>query len=249
MQTAYIPLRKDGQFAGVLISNFLAARLSTVINSNTILQSGYCYLIESKSSIVISHPKITSSCRDISCVEGFSSSEYADFQKHVLNPIRLSGRLPASSASVNFMKQGRQWRIIASKVEFENIHYTVFATVPTSEVEKTSTDTTDAINRTVDVMIYVFSACILSLLLVLVLYSWLMISLIVNPINDLRAAFTLIRSDDLSSEVPTKASSRDLKILLGAFGQVMIYTVRRCSLYVALYSPRLSAVGSVEVRQ
>ena len=247
MQTAYIPLRKNGKFAGVLISNYLAARLSTVINSNTILQSGYCYLIESNSSTLISHPKITSSCRDISCVEGFSSSEYADFQKHVLNPVRLSGRLPDSS--VNFMKQGRQWRIIASKVEFENIHYTVFATVPTSEVEKTSTDTTDAINRTVDVMIYVFSACILSLLLVLVLYSWLMISLIVNPINDLRAAFTLIRSDDLSSEVPTKASSRDLKILLGAFGQVMIYTVRRCSLYVALYSPRLSAVGSVEVRQ
>ena len=247
MQTAYIPLRKDGQFAGVLISNYLAARLSTVINSNTILQSGYCYLIESKSSTLISHPKITSSCRDISCVEGFSSSEYADFQKHVLNPVRLSGRLPASS--VNFMKQGRQWRIIASTVEFENIHYTVFATVPTSEVEKTSTDTTDAINRTVDVMIFVFSACILSLLLVLVLYSWLMISLIVNPINDLRAAFTLIRSDDLNSEVPTKASSRDMKILLGAFGQVMIYTVRRCSLYAALYSPRLSAVGSVEVRQ
>ena len=247
MQTAYIPLRKNGQFAGVLISNYQAARLSTVINSNTILQSGYCYLIESKSSTLISHPKIISSCRNISCVEGFSSSEYADFEKHVLNPVRLSGRLPASS--VNFMKQGRQWRIIASTVKFENIHYTVFATVPTSEVEKTSTDTTDAINRTVDVMIYVFSACILSLLLVLVLYSWLMISLIVNPINDLRAAFTLIRSDDLNSEVPTKASSRDLKILLGAFGQVTIDTVRRCSLYVALYSPRLSAVGSVKVRQ
>jgi hypothetical protein len=73
----------------------------------------------------------------------------------------------------------------------------------------------------------VFAACIFTLLVVLLLYSWQMISLIVNPINDLRAAFALIRSDDLNSEIPTKASSLDLKILLGAFGQVM-YTVILC---------------------
>ena len=241
MQTAYIALKKYGQFTGVLNSNYLASRLSTVINSNAILKSGYCYLIDSNTATLISHPKISATCADIKCVEGFSSSEYTDFQKDVLIPIQLTGKLP--DRSVTYMKQGKPWRIIASKVEYENIHYTVFATVRNSEVQKTSTDTTNAINSTVNTMIYVFSACIFTLLVVLVLYSWLMISLIVNPINDLRTAFALIRSDDLNSEIPTKASSRDLKILLGAFGQVTDTVLYR-RISICIISSTSSVVSS-----
>lgn len=219
MQTAYIPLKKYGKFTGVLNSNYNASRLSTVINSNTILKSGYCYLIDSDfNSTLISHPRISENCYTIKCVEGFSDSEYTDFRKYFLIPIR-DGKLPESS--LTYKKKGKPWRIIASRVKYGSINYVVFATVPNSEVQKTSTDTTNAINSTVNTMIYVFAACIFTLLVVLLLYSWKMISLIVNPINDLRAAFALIRSDDLNSEIPTKASSLDLKILLGAFGQVM----------------------------
>jgi len=136
----------------------------------------------------------------------------------VLNPIMEKGALPGPS--VLYKKKGKSWRITSSSVSIGTVQYTVFATVPNSEVEKTSTDTTTSINKTVVSMIIAFAFCIFAFLLFLFFYSWFMITSIVNPVNDLRASFLLIRSDDLSQDIPTKASSSDMKVLMDAFSKV-----------------------------
>ena len=218
VQTAYIPLRAKGAFVGVMSTNYLASKLSAVINTNRILSSGYCYLIDTNSSELISHPSQSSSCATLQCAEGFSSSEYTAFVSAVLNPIKFKGALPGPS--VTYTKQGKSWRITSSSVDMGTVQYTVFATVPNSEVEKTSTDTTTSINKTVVSMIIAFAFCIFGFLLFLFLYSWFMITSIVNPVNDLRASFLLIRSDDLSRDVPAKATSSDMKVLMEAFSKV-----------------------------
>jgi len=216
--TAYIPLRVKGSFVGVLSSNYLADRLARVINTNHILESGFCFLIDTNSFELISHPDLTDKCTTIQCVEGFSDSEYASFMSAVLNPIMNTGALP--SPSVLYKKQGKSWRVTSSNVNIGTVQYTVLATVPNSEVEKTSTDTTTSINKTVVSMIIAFAFCIFAFLLFLFLYSWFMITSIVNPVNDLRASFLLIRSDDLSQDIPSKASSSDMKVLMDAFSKV-----------------------------
>ena len=220
VQTGYIPIRKGGTFVGVLNTNYLASRLSSVINSNRILTSGYCYLIDSNSSALISHPKLSSACTTIQCAEGMSQSEYAAFAVAVLQPIRGNGYLLNDAASIVFKKQGANWRLTASSVVVGTVRYTVIATVPNSEVEKTSTDTTNSINATVVSMVIAFAFCIVGFLVILVGYAWYMIKLIVNPVNDLRAVFALVRNDDLTGVIPTKSSSLDMKILLEAFSKV-----------------------------
>ena len=218
MLSAYIPLRVKGSFVGVLSSNYLADRLAKVINTNRILTTGFCFLIDTNSLELISHPYLTSSCTTIDCAEGFSGSEFASFMSAVLNPIMNTGALPGPS--VLYKKKGKSWRITSSSVSIGTVQYTVFATVPNSEVEKTSTDTTTSINKTVVSMIIAFAFCIFAFLLFLFFYSWFMITSIVNPVNDLRASFLLIRSDDLSQDIPTKASSSDMKVLMDAFSKV-----------------------------
>ena len=195
-----------------------------MINTNKILSSGYCYLIDSNSSVLISHPNQSPACPTIQCAEGFSISEYSAFQTTVLNPVRFTGDL--SGSSVIYKKQGKLWRLTASTVTYGTIKYTVFATVPNSEIEKTSTDTTNSINLTVRTMTIVFAVCIFTFLVILVAYSRVMVTLIVNPVNDIRAAFLLIRNDDLTLDVPTKASSSDMKVLLEAFSKVCFQYTR-----------------------
>ena len=206
----------------MLNTNYRANRLSTVINSIKILSSGYCYLIDTNSSALISHPTITSTCNTILCAEGFSQSEYDSFAKSVLQPIRGAGTLPTSS--VVYIKRGNSWRLTASTVQFGTIHYAVFATVPNEEVEKTAADTKNAINSTIVSMEIAFACAIFGFFVFLMLFSWKMIGVIVNPVNGLRAVFALVRNDDLSGSIPSQASSRDMKTLLDAFSKVVILT-------------------------
>ena len=218
VQTGILPIRSKGVFAGVLNTNFQPDRLSKVINNIGILSSGYCYLIDTNSSALISHPDITSTCNTILCAEGFSQSEYEAFKKSVLLHIHALGTL--STASVIYTKQGTYWRLTASTVQFGTNHYAVIATVPNREVEKTAVDTTKAINSTVISMEIAFVFAILGFFVILMLFSWKMVGVIVNPVNDLRAVFALVRNDDLSGSIPSQASSRDMKTLLDAFSKV-----------------------------
>ena len=218
VQTAYVPIKKAGTFTGVINFSYLVSRLSNAFNKNKILSSGYCYLIDSNSSL-ISHPKLTTTCTSIFCAEGFSSpAEYDAFASAVLNVVdKLS---PISS--IVYKKGGKPWLLTATNIDYETIEYTVIATVPQSEVEKTSTDTTKAITGIVTTMTMVFVFTMLALVILLLCFSRNMITMILTPVNDLRASFLLIRSDDLGHEMPTKATSRDLKLLLEAFSKVSI---------------------------
>ena len=70
-------------------------------------------------------------------------------------------------------------------------------------------------------MVIIFSCCIFACVVVLALFSRWMIELIVHPINDLREVLAFIRSNDLSRELPGRASSKDMKLLLDAFTKVI----------------------------
>ena len=215
VQTAYIPIRKGGAFYGVLLTNYLASRLSNIINSLRILDTGYCYLVDSTTSEVVSHPKLTGSCSTLQCVEGMSDAEFASFN------IYTYIRSPSSSGEI-YKKQGSNWRITSSNVKFGSIYYTILATVPNSEVERASTDTNKSINKSVVAMIVAFALCIAGFAVILVFFSYWMIIQIVNPVNDLRDVFALVRNDDLTGTIPTKASSKDMKLLLDAFSKLMV---------------------------
>jgi nitrogen fixation/metabolism regulation signal transduction histidine kinase len=52
--------------------------------------------------------------------------------------------------------------------------------------------------------------------------SVILIQAIVNPINELIQVLTLVTKDDLSGNVPSQASSKDMKILLDAFVNLMV---------------------------
>ena len=112
----------------------------------------------------------------------------------------------------------------ASTVQFGTIHYAVFATVPNEEVEKTAVDTTRSINSTIVSMEIAFAFAIFGFFVILAIYSLRMVGVIVNPVNDLRAVFALVRNDDLSGSIPSQASSRDMKTLLDAVSKVVILT-------------------------
>lgn len=221
VQTAYIPLRARGAFLGVLSSNYLGSHLSDVINSLRILTSGYCYLIDSDSSALISHPSQSASCDTVRCAENFdSSAEYDAFVRAVLDPIHEHGSL--SSSSVTYTKRAEKWRLTAYPVRFGTVAYTILATVPNSEVEKTSTDTNKSIRRTVNAMVVAFALAIAGFMVVLFLFAWWMVRSIVDPVNDLREVFALVRNDVLTSSIPSSASSRDMKVLLEAFSKVTL---------------------------
>ena len=230
LQSAYIPIQKAGSFIGVLNFNYLVSRLSVAFNKNKILSSGYCFLIDKNSSL-ISHPKLTTKCTTVLCAEGFSLSEYKEFQSKVLNNVVNP---MATISSIVYRKGGKPWLLTLTNIEYETVQYTVIATVPQSEVEKTSTDTTSAIDNIVETMTIVFVFTMFVLVILLIFFSRKMIVLIVNPVNDLRAAFLLIRSDDLGHEMPTKASSRDLRLLLEAFIKVFYcFTCVNCVLILS----------------
>jgi len=105
-------------------------------------------------------------------------------------------------------------------MEYGDVQYTVLATMLRSEVEKTSADIKSAIDTYLEFIVILFAVCILVLIVILLCHSRKMVASIVNPVNDLRTAFSFIQNDDLSGNVPTEASSRDLKVLLNAFSNV-----------------------------
>mmetsp|Transcript_20198 Transcript_20198/g.28960 ORF Transcript_20198/g.28960 Transcript_20198/m.28960 type:complete len:1519 (+) Transcript_20198:482-5038(+) len=215
VQTAYIPIQKNNAFYGVMSTNYLASRLSNVINSLRILDTGYCYLVDATTSAVVSHPKLSGTCSTLQCVEGMSDSEFGAFNiyKYIQS---------ASSSGEIYKKQGADWRITASRVTYGSVDYAIIATVPNSEVERVSTDTNKSINKSVVAMIIAFAFCIAIFLFILVFFSYWMIIQIVNPVNDLREVFALVRNDDLTGTIPTKASSKDMKLLLDAFSKLMV---------------------------
>ena len=216
-QLGFIPVRNtsSGMFSGVVSINYNSRKFAAFINQNRILSSGYCYVIDTNSSAIISHPNLSPSCVDLKCAEGFSDAEFSKFKSEFLLPLKLQ-----SVDQSSYTKGGSSWRLAATQVVFGTVHYTVVATVSNSEIESASQQTTNAINATINSMEIIFGCCIFACVVVLVLFTRWMITLIVNPITDLRDVLAFIRSNDLSRELPGKASSKDMKLLLDAFTKV-----------------------------
>ena len=209
-QLGFIPVRNasSGTFSGVVSINYDNSRkFAASINQNRILSSGYCYVIDTNSSALISHPNLSPSCKDLKCAEGFSDDEYktCDLQSVDQTP---------------YKKGGSSWRLAATHVVFGTLHYTVVATVSNTEIESTSRKTKEAINNAIFPTVIIFVCCIFAYVVALVLFSWCMIALIVTPIEELREVLAFIRSNDLSRELPSRASSKDMKLLLEAFKKV-----------------------------
>ena len=226
--TVFTPIRADGinngNFYGVLNFNVLANRLSSAINTLKILNSGYCYLINSvNSSYIVLHPNAPSGCVYVSCAEGFSGNEYATFYQSVLLPIQ-SNVVEGSSLSVSnsYQKGGQTWRLAYAKLVTGSISYTLIATVLESDIMEASLLIQKSIDGTVVSMIVAFVFAMFFFIVILYFFVLYLIRAIVNPFYELTALCQAIISDDLSKDIPTAASSLDMKILLDAFSKLMI---------------------------
>ena len=171
-----------GKLHGVLSVNFLTQTLSDAINGLRILKSGYCYLVDTNSSAVISHPQLSAKCNTIQCVEGLNDpGEYLAFKQLFLNPLHNKASSVTNKA-IFYKKNGKTWMLTCALAIFGTVNYTVVVTVPKSEVDQASTSTTDSINRTVVNMIIIFSFVIVFFLIALVLFSRVMVISILDPV-------------------------------------------------------------------
>ena len=226
LQNGFIPIQSKGNFSGAVSINYNnSQRFSRSMNVHSILSTGYYYVFETNSSALISHPQLSPSCYDMKCAEGLSDSDYREFRKNV------------QKTSYTYDKRGIPWHLTATPVVFGTIEYTVVATVPSSEVEKASADVTSSITVTITNIEITFAGCTFVCILALVLFSWLMIALIVSPINDLRELLALLKNHDSSfkNKIPSKASSRDMKSLLEAFSKVRLANMHTYIHYYYLF--------------
>lgn len=204
---------------GVLISNFLASELSNAINKMKILDSGYYYLIERNNpNEVVIHPDATATCTTVICAEGMSSSDFTTFENEILLP--AAAGLPLNTSL--YKKRGDKWRVNVQPVTYGTVSYLLVATVPESEVLEASRKTTDSINTSVTGMIVGFAVTIAVYCLVLGWSTRLLIRSIVHPIDDLRGILQQAQEEDFSRDVPTKATSLDLAILMEALSQLLV---------------------------
>jgi uncharacterized protein YegL len=222
--TGVVPIHRnnslDGPLVGVLNSNYLISTLSNAINSLTILKSGYCYLIDSTNvNTIILHPNLPSSCSQVQCAEGMNDDDYVSFHERILLPIE-NGEYAAIPST--YKKNKKTWRIVAYPVNYGSVKYSLLITVPDSEVAKASIDTQDAISFTVEGMIVAFVFASLFFIVLFIFFTRALIHAIVKPLDDLRLLFHRIMNEDYSVEIPSEASSYDLKILLEALSNLLI---------------------------
>eukprot|EP01034_Spumella_vulgaris_P047470 gene47470-biopygen31404 len=209
---------------GVLTANYLITKLSLTVQSFDYLTEGYVYAVQAANmSILIVHPNANSKCKYVMCAEGFSKAEYNAFVTNVITPIENYELGQGSNSSIVYMKQGRKWQLVYSRAQANAINFVIMATMPVSVVEQTSDTVLSSINNTVVGMIIAFILAIVFLVVFSVFYAYELTKSVVDPINELRKVFELVRmSEDLSGQVPEVASSVDMRILLDAFSKLMI---------------------------
>ena len=223
--TAVLPIYQNQSqsktFYGVLSSNFLVSTLSNAINSLTILNSGYSYVIDSQNiTSIVLYPNLRKGCMFVECAERFSNdNEYQNFKSNVLSVIQSN---PQQTHEMKYTKRGKTWRLVTHPIHYGTIDYTLMVTVPNDEVLEASIKTQDSINKTVVGMIVAFVFAIVIFMIIFYYFTRSLIRSIVLPIDDLRQLFHRILTEDYSVTIPTKASSYDLKILLKALSNLLI---------------------------
>jgi hypothetical protein len=212
---------RQGEFYGVLNTNFLVATLSDSINALKILKSGYCYLIDNANTTkLIIHPRAESGCQYVSCAEVMSASEFSVFYTTILKPLEEG---QDTQVATTYQKGGKTWQLLHTRVVYGTVDYTLIATVPHSEILQATTETEHKIDTTVNGMIIAFVFVIAFLLCLLPYLSYKLVMSIVGPLNDLHAVLDRVKSDDLQDgHVPSVATSLDMRLLLDAFAQFIV---------------------------
>lgn len=223
--TAVTALRESNSLTSALIgvvnSNFLMASLSDRLNTIRILSSGYVYIVDTVNpGMIIVHPRASSTCSNIQCTEGFSTSEYASFTDNFLRPL-TSGILPQGSL-YNYKKHGSDWVLSCALVTQGTVRYALISTVSMSDVLESENDIKRKLNEAVNGLIATFVIVVVVFFFLFRYISNILIQAIVVPIRQLQDVLNRVKNSDLSGRVPATASSSDLKLLLIAVSNLMI---------------------------
>jgi len=225
--TAVSPIISKTQqtFVGVINFNYLVTTLSSAINALPIMSNGYAFLVDATATTqIILHPRAPNGCLLVSCAEtAFSASEFSAFNSTVLAPIQSNAVLMTSlDVATTFQKGGATWRLAYFPVVTGSINYVLIAVVPQSDILAASVLIQAAIDKTVVSMIAAFVICMVFFCLIMFAFARSLTRAVVDPFQDLQEICSEIIQDDLTSEVPTHASSLDMHILLDAFSNLMI---------------------------
>lgn len=215
-------LSSTGSFLGALNSNYLISALSSQVNAIKFLSSGYVYVIDATSpGQLIVHPRASSSCSAVSCAEAFSSSgEYQSFYDSYLVGIQ-TGALSQQTV-FSYHKGGQTWLFAYSAVNTSSVSYALLSTVRLDDVLSTVNSIKSTISSTITRLIIAFVFVIAVLMGVFWCVTAQLVRAIVDPIHDVQLVLSRVKDSDLSGQVPTEASSADMKVLLGAFTNLMI---------------------------
>eukprot|EP01031_Cornospumella_fuschlensis_P025871 gene25871-31244_t len=211
---------------GVFISNFLASKLSENVNQLKILKDGYSFLIDRHNfGNVVLHPKASAACTTVRCAEGLNAADYEHFLAAVVDPyVNNSSDLGNNVYLSQYSKAGKTWRVAIDSVKAadSNVDYLLIATVSNGEVLQASRSTEDAINGSVGTMVALFVIIIILYIVILIYVTKLLIRVIVNPLNDVRTVLQHAIAEDFSHDMPTKATSSDVFLLLEALSQLLV---------------------------
>jgi len=224
--TTAAPIRRhgddNGELHGVLNLNVLAATLSDSVNQLKIIDNGYVYIVDAtNTSNVVLHPRLSKTCTSFRCCEdSFSDAEFAAFHAAVLAPLQAGNADDIASSS--FVKGGKEWRFALAPVRYGTVNYVLFATVPRSDILKSSAEVTNQIEAS-NTGIIIAASFTLFVFICLIVYAtmWLVRG-ITGPVSDLTALCEDIMQGNLhSSSVPEEASSSDMLQLLAAFTNML----------------------------
>ncbi len=221
--------RNNTDIYGIQNSLTLVESLQLSVNQLTILDSGYTYIVDAFApQYVIMHPNVNdpSVCAVVECAEsGMSSSEYDDFHNNVLLEIKSlaeAGSNDTTGIPTSYYKDGTEWRVKVAMIIEDSYTYAVIATVAQDEVIKVSIEVQQKIDSTVNGMIAGFVVSIVALVVLLFIVISIMIRNIIIPIEEISDICVHIAKDDISKDISTEASSRDMKLLLKAFENVLV---------------------------
>eukprot|EP01041_Mallomonas_annulata_P010479 gene10479-21855_t len=216
-------MRADGKLLGVVNSNILAQTLSDSVNKLKILDSGYCFLISTTNTTeVILHPTLSASFNarhnEIQYLfPALNPQEYNDFRRNVLLPIQNHGQVAST-----YFSGGKEWHLAYSSVVYGTVDFTLIATVPVEEVLQAAKTMGNSVNNISSLVIILSFSAIVLCVAFLSIFVYLLVDAVINPLSDLLAICKQVVDDDLNIEIPKHASSLDMKILLEAFGDIMI---------------------------
>jgi hypothetical protein len=102
------------------------------------------------------------------------------------------------------------------------VHYTVISTVPDSDILEASNQVNKKISSTTVGMSVALAFSLTFVIAVVLTASYYLVQTIVTPILELKTILGMVIDGDLNADIPTVASSYDMKILLEAFVGFMV---------------------------